>query len=173
MIMEDKVRMLLSRMMALCSKREYCEADIRRKLSAALEAETGIAADAASVLRSADMIVDTLKREKFLDDARYAKVFARDKSGISGWGRLKIRHALAAKGIDREVIAEALEDMDQEKGLMKLEKTMLAKAASLKGDPQRKFKLLRFALGRGYEYGEIRGLTDSVLRASDAADEED
>ena len=56
---------------------------------------------------------------------------------------------------------------------MKLEKTMLAKAASLKGDPQRKFKLLRFALGRGYEYGEIRGLTDSVLRASDAADEED
>ena len=163
--MEDKVRMLLSRMMALCSKREYCEADIRRKLSAALEAETGIAADAASVLRSADMIVDTLKREKFLDDARYAKVFARDKSGISGWGRLKIRHALAAKGIGRPLIEEVLSGIDGNPGMEKLEKALKKKYSSLRDDPQCKLKLLRFALGRGYEYDEVRDMVDAVIAA--------
>ena len=167
MIMEDKVKMLLSRMMALCSKREYCEADIRRKLSAALEAETGIAADAASRAQMEDDIIDFLKKEKFIDDLRYATAYVRDKSAIAGWGRVKIRHSLSAKGVSRECVETALAELDGNPGLAKLEKALKMKAAKLRDDPHCKFKLLRFALGRGYEYDEIRGLVDAAVKTPD------
>ena len=36
-----------------------------------------------------------------------------------------------------------------------LEKLLAAKFRTLKDDPQRKLKLLRFALGRGYQYDEV------------------
>lgn len=160
--MDEKNRALLDRMMVLCSKREYCEADIRRKLYDAAGKDGSIAADAAIWQETVEMIVGTLKKEKFLDDSRYAEAFARDKSAILGWGTVKIRHALAAKGISRECIDRAMSSADTEKGLEKLRKALQAKACSLADDPQRKYKLLRFALGRGYEYEEIRGIVDEV-----------
>ena len=117
--MDEKNRALLDRMMVLCSKREYCEADIRRKLYDAAGKDGSIAADAAIWQETVEMIVGTLKKEKFLDDSRYAEAFARDKSAILGWGTVKIRHALAAKGISMECIDSAMSSADTEKGLEK------------------------------------------------------
>ena len=95
--MDGKYKALLDRMMVLCSKREYCESDIRKKLSQAMAKDDG-ESDIASDIRAADEIIIALKKDRFLDDRRYAEAFARDKSSISGWGKVKIRHALAAKG---------------------------------------------------------------------------
>ena len=100
-------------------------------------------------------------------NARYAAAFARDKSSISGWGKVKIRHSLAAKGIVREDIAAALDGIGGNPGMEKLVKALETKAVALNGDPYRKFKLLRFALGRGYEYDEVRDLVDNILRQYD------
>lgn len=162
--MDEKGRILLGRMMALCSKREYCEADIRSRLSKAVKDDMEIAADAASWAQEADEIIDLLKKEKFIDDFRYAKAYVRDKSAISGWGRVKIRHGLAARGVSKEAVAEALSEMEGNPGMARLEKALRSKAVVLKDDPQCRYKLLRFALGRGYEYEEIRGLVDDVLK---------
>jgi regulatory protein len=43
-----------------------------------------------------------------LDDARYARLFAEDKRVLAGWGSERIAAALAERGIDRELIAQAL-----------------------------------------------------------------
>ena len=87
--MEEKFRILLDRMMVLCSKREYCEADIRKRLEK--EAlKSGYPEEPGIWQQAVDGIVDTLKREKYIDDSRYARAFVRDKSSISGWGRVKI-----------------------------------------------------------------------------------
>lgn len=145
------------RMRGLCSRREYCRQDIMKKVLAALDGDAD----------EAGRIMDRLVEEKYIDDLRYASAFARDKSSIAGWGATKIRYMLAAKGIDRETIAAALQEVDESKASDRLEKLLSAKVRSLKDDPQCRMKLLRFALGRGYQYDEAAEVIDRLLNERD------
>lgn len=145
------------RMRGLCSRREYCRQDIMKKVLAALGGDAD----------EAGRIMDRLVEEKYIDDLRYASAFARDKSSIAGWGATKIRYMLAAKGIDRETIAAALQEVDEGKASDRLEKLLSAKVRSLKDDPQCRMKLLRFALGRGYQYDEAAEVIGRLLDERD------
>ena len=109
-------------------------------------------------------VLDQLVEQKYVDDLRYASAFARDKSSIAGWGEVKIRYMLAAKGISRDIISEALAEIDEQKACGRLEKLISNKARSLTGDPQIRMKLLRFALGRGYSYDEVSSVVEQLLR---------
>ena len=97
----------LSRLQRLCSKAEYCRADVRRKALKDLEGE----ADAA------DRVVASLVKEGYVDDVRYASAFAREKASIQGWGPIKIRFQLRAKGISEADIASALEEIEPVPGM--------------------------------------------------------
>lgn len=141
------------RMRGLCSRREYCRQDIMKKVLAALDGDAD----------EAGRVLDRLVEEKYIDDLRYASAYARDKSSIAGWGSTKIRYMLASKGIDRETIAAALQEVDEGKASDRLEKLLAGKVRSLKDDPQRRMKLLRFALGRGYQYDEAAEVIDRLL----------
>lgn len=145
------------RMRGLCSRREYCRQDIMKKVLAALGGDAD----------EAGRIMDRLVEEKYIDDLRYASAFARDKSSIAGWGATKIRYMLAGKGIDRETIAAALQEVDEGKASDRLEKLLSAKVRSLKDDPQCRMKLLRFALGRGYQYDEAAEVIGRLLDERD------
>ncbi len=142
---------MLDRLRRLCSRREYCEADIRKKISA----EEGLDADA---------IIASLKADKYLSDSRYAEAFARDKAALDGWGPLKIKMALQAKGVSRADISAALETVDRKAADAKLDKVVAAKYRLLAEDPQCRLKLLRFALGRGYEYEEAAAAVDRAMK---------
>lgn len=48
----------------------------------------------------------------YVDDARYARVFAQDKRTLESWGEERIARALAERGVERELIAAALGDGD-------------------------------------------------------------
>ncbi len=150
---DEKTRML-GRMMRLCAGRECCRSEIRRKLS-------GLpAADAQDIL-------DMLCREGYLDDARYARAFAHDKSALQGWGSLKIRLALQQKQIDADVIATALESIDLPAADARMEQLLRAKwkALAREEDPARKeARFFRYALGRGYGYEEIKRIYDYLRR---------
>lgn len=161
--MDEKGKALLGRMMALCSKREYCEADIRKKLSASAGKPEDMP-DPETWPVTCDEIVMALKNGGFIDDSRYARAFARDKSSISGWGKVKIKHGLIAKGIGRAVADEALSEIEGNPGLDRLARALEARYDRLKDDPYAKFRLLRYALGRGYEYDEIKGIVDDIVK---------
>lgn len=141
------------RMRALCSRREYCRKDVLKKVMTALDGDVA----------KAEEVVGKLVEERYVDDRRYAAAFARDKASIAGWGAAKIRYMLAAKGVDREIIASALEEIDVNRADARLEKLMENKARSLKDDPQRRIKLLRFGMGRGYGYEEVSSVIDRIL----------
>lgn len=132
-------------MRRLCSRREYCVSDIRTKLMKELDGD----------VQKVETAINKLKDEKYVDDLRYATAYARDKASISGWGATKIRYMLSAKGVAKDVISEALNEVDEVKASTRLEKLLENKYKSLKDDPQWKIKLLRFALGRGYSYDEV------------------
>ncbi len=147
----DKV---LDKLRNLCSRREYCRSDMMKKAVTALDGD----------MASAEKIVDTLVKEKFIDDLRYSSAYARDKSSISGWGETKIRYMLSAKGISRDVVSRALEDIDGGKASARLEKLMENKFRSLKEDPQCRLKMFRFALGRGYGYDEVSEVLNRLMK---------
>lgn len=143
----------LSRLQKLCSKAEYCEADIYRKALKDLEGD----ADAAR------KVLEALISEKYVDNARYASAFAREKAAIQGWGPVKIRFQLKAKGVEEGTIRAALEEIDRGKQADKLRKVLLAKARSLAGDPQFRLKLLRFGLTRGYDYDAVEAEVSKII----------
>ena len=152
--MDEKKLKVLDRLRGLCSRREYCYADVLKKAKDALDGDA----------QAAKEVADVLVEDKYVDDLRYASAFARDKSAIQGWGEVKIRYMLSAKGVSRDVIDKALEEIDQDKADSRLEKLLQNKFKSLKDDPQCRLKLLRFALGRGYSYDEANPLINTLLK---------
>lgn len=152
---ETVLRRVTDRMRALCSKREYCSSEIKKKLNDALEGDNEAVAG----------ILDSLKKDGYVDDLRYASAFARDKSSIAGWGNIKIRHALAAKGVERDVVEAALKEIDPEKADSRLEKLAANRYKALKDDPQCRLKMLRYLLGRGYSYDEVLSVTELLMKS--------
>ena len=144
----------LSRLQKLCSKAEYCASDIYRKALKDMEGDTEAAAK----------IVASLVEDRYVDDARYAAAFAREKATLQGWGPVKIRFQLRGKGIAEEAIQAALEEVEPEKAEEKLLRLLQSKARTLEGDPQAKLKLLKFALSRGYNYDSVEKAMDSLMK---------
>ncbi len=151
---QEKMQKILSRLQALCSRKECCESEIRTKALKLTEGDEQAASD----------IVKSLVEDRFVDDFRYASAFAREKASLSGWGSQKIVFMLARKGIDRKTALSALEEIDPESSAKKMESVITAKYKSLADDPQCKLKLLRFALSRGYGYDEVKSVVESVMR---------
>lgn len=146
----------LSKAMALCAGQEYCEADVRSKLRS-------WGAEASDF----DDILKELKDQGFVDDLRFAVSYASDKVRLNQWGRVKIRYMLSAKKISGQIIGKALDGIDEEvysdtlRGLIeKKEKTL----RSEKDAWTKKQKLIRFALGHGFETDEIIRILDEVMR---------
>lgn len=146
----------LSRLQRLCSKAEYCKADVYRK---ALKDLDGDAAEAAR-------LVEELVRDRYVDDARYASAYAREKASIQGWGPVKIRFQLRAKGVGDADISAALEEIDSAAAGSRLERLLQAKARTLQGDPEIRLKLIKFGLSRGYEYSEVNKALGSILKGN-------
>ena len=141
----------------LCAKREYCRSEILKKAETALEGDR----------QAAQEMLDSLIADRFVDDARYAAAFARERSSLTGWGPDKIRYSLLMKGISKADIAAALEEVDPEAAGARMEKLITAKCKSLQGDPFIKFKLIKYALSRGYRYDDVAPAVDRILSSQD------
>ena len=119
-------------------------------------------------------VLARLVEMRFIDDNRYAVAYVREKSRLSGWGVHKIRAGLRAKGIDARIIEEALTQLpDKEAGNERLRELLQRKLKGIKGGTpyEVKGKLLRFGLSRGYDYGDITDVIDTVMRG--VSDRED
>ena len=112
-------------------------------------------------------VLDKLLADRYIDNRRYAEAYTREKSQLSGWGERKISMQLRLKGVEREtisaVLAELMDDDDKrerlrEKLQRKLRSTKAANDYELRG------KLLRYALGLGYDYDMAADAIDEVVR---------
>lgn len=149
----------------LCNRCEQCSSDIFRKL-----ASWGVGID------DARMIVGRLIEDRFLDDARFARAYCYDKFNFSGWGRRKIMQGLWAKHISRDLITDALNEIDSEE-YEKMARRVIASRVSMISDAlttrEGRNRLLRFAVGRGYEMGMAIDVIRSMQRESEDGEEID
>ena len=143
----------LSYTMDLCSRQEKCSSEIREKL----EKFKLPGADVEKVLQ-------TLKKEGFIDESRYAGMFVRDKLRFNRWGRIKIRYMLSAKQIPEEIIRDALDGIDNQYYVEILKEELIKKLPHIKdSNPYTvRNKLARFGQQRGFESGLIFQVLDEM-----------
>jgi regulatory protein len=79
------------------NRRDRTEAEVRRHLESK-------GTDGPTIERALTALLD----QGYLDDARFARLLAHDKRELEQWGSERIRRTLVARGVDRELIDEAL-----------------------------------------------------------------
>ncbi len=157
MTMENKQSLseekALEKLAALCSKAEHCAGDLTDKMR-----RWGLADDARQ------RIVDYLTTHHFIDEDRYCRAFVDDKVRFDGWGRRKIEQALCAKRVSRDAMQAALDAVPDADYLAVLQPLLRAKWPTVKGRThyERSMKLIKYAMGRGFEMRLIRQCIDDA-----------
>ena len=130
----------------LCSRYEKCTSQIYEKLKL-----WGLST------AESEQVVKQLVEEKYLDDERFARAYVKDKFRFNHWGKQKIAHVLRAKNISPEILDLALEEIVDDDYSDNLRKLLTDKEKSIKSKDKydKRNKLMRFALGRGFESGKV------------------
>lgn len=152
----------LAALMRLCARAEKSQEDARRLMRGWGLAE-----------RDAERVLAKLVRDRFIDDARYAGAFVREKLRLSGWGEYKIRTALQRKRIDRALIDAALAEADRSGMDERLRRQLERKARTAKYTTQYelKTKLIRYGLSLGYDYETVVEAASGLVTDTETCDE--
>lgn len=134
-----------------CAKEEHCQSDVKKKLRSygVSEEET-------------DICLAELITEGFINEQRYADLFAVSKFHQNKWGRNKITMHLKAKEISSICIGKALDKIDMEEyynTISRLFEKRMPNGKSEANSLERK-KTISFLLGRGFGYSEITKALD-------------
>ncbi len=142
--------------MRLCARAEKSSGDARRLMRGWGLSPTAI-----------EQVLRTLLKERFVDDARYARAFVREKSMLSGWGAYKIRVALRRKEVKAEIVEEVLAEIDPAENRARLLRQLLRKTRTLRSQNQydTRNKLLRYGLSLGYDYEMVREVVSQQLES--------
>ena len=144
---------LLNKAATYASRCEHCESEVREKLLVwgGSNEET-------------EEIIAYLVEERYIDNQRYANSYTSDKFRFNHWGKYKISMMLRSKDIGNDVIEEALNQIEEEEYLEKLEQIIKDKLRSLKysSEYEKKGKLFKFAQSRGFESSAISKVIDSL-----------
>lgn len=144
----------LNALMRLCSKAEKSSGDALR-----LMYRWGVP------IAERQGVLDKLVEMRFIDDARYAEAYTREKSQLAGWGARKIAQNLYQKGVSKDIVAKTLAMLESDDQRAMLEKRLQRKLPTIKAttDYERRGKLLRYALSLGYDYDMVISVIDTLL----------
>lgn len=139
---ENIPKELLEKMKVFCAYQERCVNETKRKIKS-------LGGDQPQT----EQLIAWLQHEGYLSDTRFAKVFAHGKFSHNHWGRIKISLELEKRNIERAIIVEALQEIDETSYEKKLKKLISQKANDLKArnatNPSE--KIAAYCLQKGYE----------------------
>lgn len=141
-----KYNTLLEKAKNFCAYQERCVHDLEVKLRE-WKAEA----------RMTEKIIAVLKEEGFIDEMRFARVFAGGKFRIKKWGRNKIRAELRMKNIPEQFIETGLLEIDENEYIATLRK-LINKKKNEYMDPNlfsNRNKIYTFVATKGFERGLI------------------
>ncbi|WP_028902725.1 regulatory protein RecX [Prevotella sp. P6B4] len=132
---------------AICAQAEHCEQEMRDKMK-----RWGMEPDAQN------RVIARLVNERYIDNERYARAFVKDKIRYNKWGRRKVMQALWMKHIAGDIQQRILDEIDDSDYLDVLVPLLKQKRKTIKAksDYELNQKLVRFALGRGFDFNIIR-----------------
>lgn len=115
--------------------------------------------------KEVDELLSDLISDNYLNEERFATMFAGGKFRIKQWGRVKIKYALRQKQVSDYSIKKALaaiDDTDYRKTLQKLFDQKLKTLRSEKNIFTKKRKLQDYLMQKGFETDLIRKLLADI-----------
>lgn len=139
------------RMEQFCAYQERCHQEVVARLKSMRMIPEAI-----------DTIVVHLIEMGFLNEERFARVFAMGKLHQKGWGKSRIRRELKQRGITEYLIRKAVEEIEPEEYLLVFNTLAKKRWQQLAGESDPQKKLRKFA-----DYLQYRGWTfDQILEKS-------
>jgi regulatory protein len=131
---------------AWCALQERCSQDTRVKLSF-----WGVRGE------EAEQIIAQLISEGFLNEERFARMFAGGKFRIKKWGRRKIVQELKKKKISEPCIRRGMSVIDDQDYLRTIKALLVKRSREVRetNPLQRKARIINFLVGKGYEMGIV------------------
>lgn len=132
---------------ALCAQGEHCQHELLEKMRRWELSEEAQA-----------RIMEKLVTGRYVDDERFARAFVSDKIRYNKWGRHKVEQALWLKHIDKSIVSEVLDAVDDREYVDVLRPLLKQKRRSTKAQSEYELtmKLIKFALGRGFTMDIIK-----------------
>ena len=136
-----------------CAYQERCHSEVKDKLY-------GYGLNKTEV----EEMLSTLIEENYLNEERFAIMYAGGHFRIKNWGRVKIKYELKKKMISPYCIKKALEGIDDNDYIKTLEKLAEQKLKTLKSEKNqfaKKKKLQDHLLMKGYESDLIKNILNN------------
>ena len=132
----------LAKLQRYCAYQERCIQDVTQKLY-----------DLGVNQKFHKKIIEQLKKENFINEERFAQLFARGKFNLKKWGKVKITQALKEKYIPQKLINKGLKEIDDQEYVRILLSVLKSKATTVKTvDPyQKRHKIAKYAIAKGFE----------------------
>ena len=128
--------------MKYCAYQERCQQEVRNKLH-----ELGVYGN------DAESIITELISENFINEERFATLFAGGKFRIKKWGKIKIQHALKQYNISEYCINKGFKEIGHADYIKTLKKIIADKKEQIKAANTlaAKKKIIQYAISKGYE----------------------
>ena len=135
-----------------CSYQERCHSEVKEKLY-------GFGLNK----NESDQIISTLIEENYLNEERFAIMYAGGHFRTKHWGRVKIKYELKKKMVSDYCIKKALSSIDDTAYAKTLERLTALKLKTLKSEKNlfvRKRKLQDHLLQKGFESDLVREIVN-------------
>lgn len=137
---------ILDQLCNYCAYRERCIKEVREKMQKLqIPKEEHL------------YYIEKLMYGNYLNEERFAKAYANGHAR-KGWGKQKIRVELAQKQVSKAAIEQAISQINADDYAEKLQAIVQKKWRTIKGETlhERKMKLMKFLMGKGYEMQHIK-----------------
>lgn len=146
--MEKKIPQYIDKQTATSKAESYCAYQERSQYEA-----RGKLLDLGMRNDELEEIIAHLIENNFLNEERFANAYAQGKLRIKGWGKNKIAQGLKFKQVSVPLVKKALKNLNETEYLEKLKEVLDKKQETIKEKTnyQKNFKLVQYALSRGFE----------------------
>lgn len=103
--------------------------------------------------KDVEELISELISDNFLNEERFAMLYAQGKFRMKAWGKAKIKQALKLKRVSDYCIKKALNSIDYDEYINKLSTLVEKKSGEVKEKDEyiRKNKIARYLIGKGFE----------------------
>ncbi len=151
LIHQEAFEVALRRGYQFLSRRPHTKEEIRRKLRQRQTQEGVI-----------DSVIERLEHSQVLDDLSFATDWVENRNTFRPRGRKMLRFELRKKGVEGDLIEQALHDFDEEKAALLAAEKAYPRYRSLPQEIAEK-RLLAYLARRGFAYGLCRQVVRKTL----------
>ena len=152
---EGLVQQALVKMEAWCAYQDRCLFEVKTKLDSWLISS-----------ENQEQIIQKLIENRLLDEKRFVESFVSGKVRIKRWGKVKIKHHLFQKRIDKKLIQEGLNLIDNEvywRNLLDLSNRKFSEIKPTENPWKARQKVANYLASKGYEQDLIFEVIKEIM----------